>query len=59
MTDRLTQSAANGARWLLSQIADDGLVEPRDRGIDTYYKVPRALATAGYTSEATAFSMLT
>ncbi len=54
MIDRLVQSAAKGAVWLLSQIADDGMVEPRDRGIDTYYKVPRALAAAGNTAEATA-----
>ena len=49
---RFKQARDKGARYLLSQIRDDGGFGDPQRGLCDYYKVPAALHVAGYSAAA-------
>ncbi len=51
--DRFSQSAARAARWIVSRQKSDGSFFDLAAGIGGYYKVPYALATTGFTPQAT------
>lgn len=46
------EGALKGARWLLGQQNPDGSFSSIEEGVDAYYKIPYALAVAGYPRQA-------